>query len=180
MKTWAAQDDALLPRIRSARQNGVALLETDPATGAGVTGPLVGRWGEGNWGGSKDARLRTVRAGTALVVSGGRRFLVYGYFSSVTPSAMAVVFGALGGRYAMHLDMNAPEHTYLALYRPGKEALEVEHLVRIMGTLDKSSGGTTVPRFLGYADNRDFFWVARKSSAAEGGAPAPPARPPGQ
>jgi len=35
----------------------------------------------------------------------------------------------------------------------------VEHLMTGMSVLDKSSGDTVVPRFLGYSDNRDFFYV---------------------
>jgi hypothetical protein len=162
MKTWSRADDALLERVVSARQNGVPILERDPRTGQAVPGALVARWGEGNWGGSQESKLRTVRAGAGLSESAGRRFLVYGYFSSATPSAMAVVLAAYGCEYAMHLDMNAPEHTYLALYKPGEGKLDVEHLVRGMSVLDKTSGGTTVPRFLGFADNRDFFYVMRK------------------
>jgi hypothetical protein len=140
----------------------VPLLEPDARTGATVPGALVGRWTEGNWGGSQDSRLRSVRAGAGLQESAGRRFLVYGYFSNATPSAMAVVLAAYGCQYAMHLDMNAPEHTYLALYRARGGKLDVEHLVREMSVLDKTSEGTTVPRFLGFADNRDFFYMMRK------------------
>ncbi len=169
MKTWTRSDDALLERVRSARQNGVPLLERDPTSGEVVAGALVGRWGEGNWGGSQDARLRSVRAGAGLLERNGRRFLVFAYFSSATPSAMAVVLASYGCHYAMHLDMNAPEHTYLALYRAREGRLDVEHLVRAMSVLDKSSGGTTVPRFLAVADNRDFFYLARRRGPAPGG-----------
>jgi hypothetical protein len=175
MKTWSRADDALLERVRSARQNGVPLLERDSRTGTAVTGALVGRWGEGNWGGSQDSKLRSVRAGVGLQESAGRRFLVYGYFSSATPSAMAVVLASFGCQYAMHLDMNAPEHTYLALYRAKGGRLDVEHLVRVMSELDKTSGGTTVPRFLAVADNRDFFYLTRKRGTTRHG----PARPGG-
>ncbi len=173
MKTWTRSDDDLLERVRSARQNGVPLLERDSRTGLVVPGALVGRWSEGNWGGSQDSRLRSVRAGAGVQESAGRRFLVFGYFSSATPSAMAVVLASFGCQYAMHLDMNAPEHTYLALYREKDGKLDVAHLVRAMGVLDKSSGGTTVPRFLAYADNRDFFYLMKKRGAA----PHAPARP---
>jgi hypothetical protein len=31
-----------------------------------------------------------------------------------------------------------------------------------MDVLDKSSKGQVVPRFIGYADNRDFFYLLRK------------------
>ena len=83
-----------------------------------------------------------------------------------TPSAMALVLASFGCQYAMHLDMNAPEHTYLALYREKDGKLETEHLVRAMSVLDKTSAGTTVPRFLAYADNRDFFYLMKKRGAA--------------
>jgi hypothetical protein len=166
MKTWKSEDDVFLERVRFARQNGVPLLEPDPQTGAVGPGALVARWGQGNWGGSKDSKLRTVRAGAALQETGGRRFLLYAFFSSATPSAMARVFQAYGCAYAMHLDMNALEHTYLALYRAHDARLEVEHLVRGMSVLEKTSGETAVPRFVGYADNRDFFYVLRKPQAA--------------
>lgn len=166
MKTWSRSDDALLESVRSARQNGVPLLERDSRTGLVAPGALVGRWGEGNWGGSQDSKLRSVRAGAGLLERDGRRFLVFGYFSSATPSAMAVVFASIGCEYAMHLDMNAPEHTYLALYRAVEGKLDVKHLVRVMSVLDKTSGGTTVPRFLAFADNRDFFYLMKKRGAS--------------
>jgi hypothetical protein len=169
MKSWTRSDDALLERVRFARQNGVPLLERDPRTGRVAPGPLVGRWGEGNWGGSQDSRLRSIRAGAGLQESAGRRFLVFGYFSSATPSAMALVLASFGCQYAMHLDMNAPEHTYLAVYRAREGKLDVEHLVRDMGVLDKKSGDTTIPRFLAYADNRDFFYLLRKRGATPRG-----------
>ena len=47
-KTWTEADNALLPRIRFARQNGVALIESE-----GVPGTLVSRWGPGNWAGNE-------------------------------------------------------------------------------------------------------------------------------
>ena len=58
-----------------------------------------------------------MRSGSVARGSDGKRFLIYGYFPTATPSAMARVFQAYGCRYAMLLDMNALEHTYLALYR---------------------------------------------------------------
>ena len=106
--------------------------------------------------------LRTLRAGVCLQESEAGRFLIYGYFSSVTPSAMARVFEAYGCRYAMHLDMNALEHTYLAVYRRQQGGLDVEHLIRGMDVLDKKEGDRVVPRFLGFPDNRDFFYLLRK------------------
>lgn len=167
MKTWTEQDDSDLARIAYARQNGVPIIDFDPVAQKKAPGRLVGLWGEGNWSGSKDLKLRTLRAGAALQVADGRRYLIYGYFSTATPSAMARVFQAYGCRYAMHLDMNALEHTYLAIYQREGSRLVVEHLIQGMGVLDKSTGGVYIPRFLGYPDDRDFFYVMRKQPPKE-------------
>ena len=153
---------ASLARIKHARQNGVPLIEFDTTTQSSAPGPLVGQWGPGNWSGSQDKQLRTLRAGACLQEQQGRQFFLYAYFSSATPSAMARVFQAYGCRYAMLLDMNALEHTYLAVYRRQGEKLLVQHLIQGMSALDKSEAGQYIPRFLGYADNRDFFYVMRR------------------
>jgi hypothetical protein len=125
----------------------------------------VAQWGVGNWSGSADERLRTLRAGACIMADAGRRFLVYGYFSSATPRAMARVFLAYGCGYAMHLDMNALEHTYLALYPRSGAQLGVEHLVPGMAVLDKSLGTTLMPRFLSFPDDRDFLYLTRRKAA---------------
>lgn len=164
MQTWRESDDMQLPQIAHARQNGVPIIEVDPATQQSVPGRLVGQWGPGNWSGSKNEMQRTLRAGVALQEKEKKRFLIYGYFSSATPSAMARVFQAYGCRYAMHLDMNALEHTYLAVYRREGGNLIVQHLIQEMNVLDKNEKGRYVPRFLGYPDNRDFFYLMRKAN----------------
>lgn len=161
MRSWRSEDDGLVGTLRHARQNGVPLVEPG-AGGMPVAGALVAQWGAGNWSGSDDRQQRTLRAGACLVALEGRRFLVYGYFSSATPRAMARVFLAYGCSYAMHLDMNALEHTYLALYPRSGKQLGVEHLVPGMAVLDKSLGATLLPRFLSFADDRDFFYLTRK------------------
>ncbi len=161
MGTWSEADDRLLARIEFARQNGVPLIEPDPATGAPAPGPLVARWGPGNWSGSAEEKLRTLRAGACLLDAAGRRFLVYGWFSTATPSAMARVFQAYGCRYAMQLDINALEHTYLALYVRKGDQVVVEHLIHGMEEVDKATEGQMIPRFIGFADNRDFFYLYR-------------------
>jgi hypothetical protein len=161
MATWRADDAQRIGTPRHARQNGVPLVE--PGTdGAPTVGRLVGQWGPGNWSGGPDEKLRALRAGACLVAHEGRRFLVYGYFSGATPRAMARVFLAYGCHYAMHLDMNALEHTYLALYPRNGAQLGVEHLVPGMAVLDKTSGATLLPRFLGFADDRDFVYLTRR------------------
>jgi hypothetical protein len=161
MKTWQESDNVLLPRIAYARQNGVALVDTGP-DGKPEIAPLVNRWGPGNWSGSASAQLRTLRAGGCLLTSGNKRYLVYGYFSTATPSAMALVFSAYGCSHALNLDMNAPEHTYLATYTRRGDRMEVRHLVRAMATVDRTVDGKLLPRFIAYPDNRDLFYMVRK------------------
>ncbi len=163
MKTWTEDDDRLLPHIKFARQNGVALVESD-ADGAPIAGALVNRWGPGNWSGSADSQLRTLRAGICLLQAGGKQFLLHGYFSTATPSAMALVFHAYGCRYAMLLDMNAREHTYLAMYARRGDQIAVQHLISGMADIDRTAAGQLVPRFVGYPDNRDFFYFIRRKS----------------
>jgi hypothetical protein len=162
MKTWDAQDDGILPKIKHARQNGVPVVEFDEKSQATVPGRLVNKWGPGNWSGSEEMKLRTIRAGVALQSNGRNRFVIYAVFSDATPSAMARVFQAYRCRYAMHLDMNALEHTYLALYRRAGSQLFVDYLLSGMSEVDKMDSGGEVPRFLGYPDNRDFFYVIRR------------------
>jgi len=165
LRTWTAADDAQLARLRYARQNGVPLIEYDPASGSGVPGALVNLWGPGNWSGSENEDLRTLRAGLCLQQSGPHRFLIYGYFSDATPSAMARVFQAYHCRYAMHLDMNALEHTYLALYVHRGQQRVVEHLIEGMEAVDRTAGNELAPRFLAFPDDRDFFYLTRAGSA---------------
>ncbi len=164
MKTWTEEDTALVPDLMYARQNGVAVVTRDAATGAPVPGDRVSSWGGGNWSGSADAQLRTLRSGTCLREAGGRQFLLYAYFSSVTPSAMARVFQAYDCDYAMLLDMNSPELTYLAVYRQNAngDGLEPMHLNRYMAESDPWADDGRIPRFVGFADNRDFFYLLRK------------------
>ena len=164
LKTWSEPDDRELGRVRFARQNGVPLIEPNPASGRSEPGALVTQWGPGNWSGSEDKRLRTLRAGLCLQEHAGHRFLVYGYFSDATPSAMATVFQGYDCRYAMLLDMNALEHTYLALYRRQQGRFLIQHLVEGMSQLDKAGEGQYLPRFVGFPDNRDFFYLLRRRS----------------
>jgi hypothetical protein len=166
VRTWTIDDDAaLLPHIRYARQNGVPLIEYDSQRALGVPSDFVNLWGPGNWSGSANEDLRTLRAGMCLQENQQRRYLIYSYFSAATPSAMARVFQAYGCRYAMHLDMNALEHTYLALYpRQGNQRL-VEHLVGAMREVDRTSRGELAPRFLTFPDDRDFFYFTRRESS---------------
>ncbi|HTY65812.1 MAG TPA: hypothetical protein VMH36_04120 [Alphaproteobacteria bacterium] len=171
MKSWTSQDDALLPRIRQARQNGVPIIEAGGAGGGiPVPGALVARWGPGNWSGTAEEKLRSVRAGACLQETPLKRFLLYAYFSDATPSAMARAFQAYGCRYAMLLDMNALEHTYLAVYPHDSDRRVIEHLVEGMALVDKKAGGNRVlARFLEVPDDRDFFYLTRRESAQTAG-----------
>jgi hypothetical protein len=161
MKTWQQDDNNDINRLRHARQNGVPLIEPG-ADGRPAIGQWVTRWADGNWSGSAEGQQRTLRAGACLIESAGRRFLVYGYFSTATPLTMAHSFQAYGCRYAMHLDMNALEHTYLALYPAAGAQRDVQHLVTGMAVLDKQRGARLLPRFLAFADDRDFFYLIRR------------------
>ena len=167
LRTWTPADEARLGNVLFARQNGVAVVERGP-DGGGRPGDLVTSWGEGNWSGSIDGKLRAVRGGVGLQEHpDGRRYLIYAYFSTATPAAMARVFLAYGCRYAMLLDMNALEHTYLAVYRPGADGdVGVAHLVRGMEEVDTEIDGRRLPRFLAVPDNRDFFLVTRRPGIA--------------
>lgn len=164
MKTWQEADNAMIPRLAYARQNGVPVVVRDPETGQTVPGDRVASWGGGNWSGSADAQLRTLRSGACLRESGGRQFLIYAYFSSVTPSAMARVFQAYNCDTAMLLDMNSPELTYMAVYRQNQngDGLEADHLSRYMEESDPWLDGQRVPRFVTFSDNRDFIYLVRK------------------
>lgn len=165
MKTWSDADNSMLPHVRFARQNGVPIIQYDSAAGTSTPGTLVARWGPGNWSGSAEEDLRSLRAGACLEETPTRRFLVYGYFSTATPSAMARVFQAYGCRYAMHLDMNALELTYLAVYLHQQSQLRVEYLVKGMSESDKQTDRGPLLRFLVIPDNRDFFYLVRREAA---------------
>ncbi len=156
LKTWTVADNERLKDVAFARQNGVAIIEN------GMPGAQVKNWGAGNWSGSEDSKFRTLRAGICSQRSGNKRYLIYGYFSSATPSVMARVFQAYNCDYAMHLDMNALEHTYLSVFPTDGKNITAEHLVNGMKAVDKSFKDHSIPRFIGFPDNRDFFYLWRK------------------
>jgi hypothetical protein len=47
----------------------------------------------------------------------------------------------------------------LAVYRRSGSQFFIEYLVKGMSQVEKSASGGVVPRFLGYPDNRDFFYL---------------------
>ncbi len=159
--TWT---DALAEqswRVAHARQNGVPILEPDEAGEVWPT-PLISKWAAGNWAGSVDARLSSLRASTCTLQGEQSRYLVYGYFSAATPSAMALVLSAYGCDYAMLMDMNALEHTYLSVYDHEGEKLIPHHLATGMDVLDRVEDGVIYPRFVAFSDNRDFYVVTER------------------
>jgi len=158
METWTEAHQQVLPDLVMARQNGVPLIID------GVPGDRVTSWGGGNWSGSAEANLRTLRAGACMRTIGDRPFLIYAYFSSGTPSAMARTFQAYECDYAMLLDMNSQELTYMALYLHEGDEIEARHLVSGMADVDvRGSRGTRIPRFVSAPDNRDFFYLVRRN-----------------
>jgi hypothetical protein len=158
METWSEAHMDLMPGLVMARQNGVPLIEN------GVPADRVTSWGGGNWSGSAEANLRTLRAGACLRRIDDRPFLIYAYFSSGTPSAMARTFQAYQCDYAMLLDMNSQELTYMALYLHDGDEIEAQHLVAGMAEADvRGSRGTRIPRFVSAPDNRDFFYLTRRN-----------------
>ncbi len=162
MKTWTDEDLADLSSMRFVRQNGMPIIENWGGQRPPQPGAYVSNWTLGNWSGSQDKKFRSLRAGVCLSSQEGRDYLIYAYFSSITPSGMARIFQAYGCNYAMHLDMNALEHTYMSLYSRQKSADPTpQHLVRGMKVLDERFKGN-VPRYIGYPDNRDFFFLTLK------------------
>lgn len=163
LETWTEERDALASQIRFARQNGVSMLEPSAETGEVETNPLVLRWTGGNWASSPDAKLRSLRAAGSVVERNGTRYLVYSWFSDATPSAMTATLMSYGMEYSMLLDMNALEHTYMAVYEPTEDGPQPHHLVTGMSVLDRTDDqGHVLPRFLAFPDNRDFFTLSRR------------------
>lgn len=164
-KTWEEQDwKTLQNSIKHARQNGVPIIDgIDSTSQLPIPTKFVNKWGEGNWSGSTSSTQRALRAGICIQNKDKKQFLIYAYFSSATPNSMARVFQAYYCYYAMHLDMNALEHTYLALYHTSQNNIKIEHLIDEMKVLDVKYQEHTLARFLHIADNRDFFYLKRKT-----------------
>lgn len=166
VRVWEESDDALLWRVRHLRQNGPPLLVPEGETGRVVPGELVPHWSDGNWSGSVEGKLRSLRASLCVQESDRGSYLVYGYFSSHTPSSMARVLAASGCGVSMLTDMNALEHTYLSLHHFHSGEYAIHHLITGMEVLDRvSKTGLYLPRFVGLPDNRDFFTVLTRRAA---------------
>jgi hypothetical protein len=177
MKTWNESDNANVDNIKFARQNGVPLVMPDPAhphSGSGIPGEFVYDQGLGNWSGTADtyaadgktiikkSQQRSARAGACISEQHGHRYLIYGYFSSANPSAMARVFQAYQCQYAMHLDMNSAGQGYLGLLNILSDKNIVETAVSEMSARNTTLNGRTWPRYVGAPNSDDFFFILAK------------------
>ncbi len=160
MKTWPEDGDKDLRYLVHARQNGVPVVDGIDANGVSIPGALVNKSGDGAWSGSASGRPLTIRGGMGMQEHDGHRFLLLAYFTGATPNAMARAFQAYHCRYAMILDMNAPELCYSALYCRGKDGKinGAEYLIKEMSA---ANGGDHL-RFLQTNDTRDCFYLFRK------------------
>ncbi len=158
--TWPENGDQDFRYIVHARQNGVPLIDGIDANGVSIPGELVNNYGEGAWSGSANGRLLTIRTGMGIQEHDGHRFLLLGYFTGATPNAMARAYQAYQCRYAMTLDMNAPELCYSALYCRGGDGkiAGAEYLIKEMSA---ANGGNHL-RFLQTNDTRDCFYLFHK------------------
>lgn len=174
IKTWTEADNQLanLAQLRHARQNGLPLVDGIgpngiPVPGPVLTGALPARL-EGAWSGSASNSFDTPRAGACISEQNGKRFLIYGYFSLGRPSAMARVFQAQGCRNGIHLDMNSASQGYLGLLVGSGATLRTENPEPSMSganqTLSVGGRNVTVPRYVGRADEVDFFYFLAKSN----------------
>jgi hypothetical protein len=162
MKRWTAQDNKKLHLMRHIRQNGVPLIHRNE-NGIGIPGELVRHWGAGNWSGTAEAQLRAPRGGACLIQTPKEDYLVYAYFSAVTPSGMARVFQAYGCSFALHLDMNSPGQAYASLFSPKEDnggLLDIELLMTDMYAY--MGGNKKSPRYFIKPDYKDFFYIMKK------------------
>jgi hypothetical protein len=171
LKVWQDEDNRTMGLIRYARQNGVPIVYTED--GKIKPSPYVksSQRFYGNWSGSAEGKLQTPRSGICLSENNGSQFLIYGFFSTGTPSAMARVFQAYNCKVAMHLDMNNPEWAYFGLLsKVNSQDFIVEHASSSMAPKDKvlSIKGRKIqlPRFVAQPDKAnpgDFFYFTRRS-----------------
>jgi hypothetical protein len=79
----------------------------------------------------------------------------------------------------MHLDMNALEHTYLAVFVRADDRLGIEHLVAGMAALDPRTDAGVLPRFVGVPARRRATGRRGTTIAAGTGRPRPATTKPG-
>lgn len=159
--TWPENDKALLPRIKDARQNGVAVIDGyDKKKQQSIPGQYVGGkdYYSGGWAsGEYDSRIRS---GLCIQEVGGKRYLLFGYFPSARPSSMARLFQAYGCSYAMQLDINLSRASRLPIFEHAADGSikDAQFLHQYVGGV-AASGGL---EFVNVNDYRDFFYVIRK------------------
>lgn len=151
LRTWRDDDGFEAGRLLFARQTGYALLENG-AFGEHLMDP------NGNWSGSNDGHLLTMRAGVCLLNQEGHDWLVYGLFSATTPRGMAQTFKAYGCISATLLDMNSPLLTYAAVYHHEKGQISSDKLSKGM----RSASQVGRERFIDVPDSRDFFYLVKR------------------
>lgn len=161
-RVWSEADTLAVAKFKHARQNGMPLIEPDEKTGEPTPGKLVTQHMVGNWGDSSAGDPRSIRAGSCFQETPAGRFLIFGMFPVARPSVLVRVFQAFGCKFAMNMDMNAPMHTYAAVYGKRGKSVSAEHIYKPMATVDRIVGKWVLPRFLGFNDDRDFFYVTRK------------------
>jgi len=161
LKRWTKEDNKSLPNIRHIRQNGVPLIHRDE-NGQGIPGKLVKQWSRGNWSGSAKKELRAPRGAACLIETPRKNYLVYAFFSSATPSAMARVFQSYGCSFAIHLDLNSPGQAYGSLFRTQGDGSNI-NIELLMTTMHAYMGGNRAsPRYFVKPDYKDFFYIMKR------------------
>ncbi len=175
MKRWTEEDFKHISEMRFIRQNGVPLIypsytdideeemDTVDTKSRGIPGKWVNNWGGGNWSGSVKVELRTPRGAACILPTPDADYLVYAYFSSATPSAMARVLQSYGCHFAIHLDMNSPGQAYASLFKPNSNPKKIDSQL-LMTDMEGYMGGESAhaPRFLIKPDYKDFFYILRR------------------
>lgn len=145
--------EKLKREVIAARQNGVLLIDNYQV------GKYVNNWGQGNWSGSAEGSLKTMRSGICIQEKEQKRFLLFMAFISASPSTMAQTMRAFSCKFAMHLDMNAYMYMHNAIYsyQPEK-GYQVEYLNQHM----KYPSNIKRHRYIMDNNSRDFFYIKRR------------------
>ena len=163
MKTWSRADDALLPRVRYARQNGVPLLERDPRSGEVEAGRPPRTLGGGQLVGLAGLQA-AVGAGRGRPAGGGR--------TALPRLRVLLERDAIGdgpGLRRLPLPVrHAPRHerprAHLprALPREGGQARRRAPRSGHERPRQDVRQRRPSPAFSRFADNRDFFYLMKK------------------
>lgn len=159
IEKWPESKDVqsnLSKELVAARQNGVMLIDNYRI------GRFVNNWGHGNWSGSAERSLKTMRSGICIQEKGEKRFLLFMAFTAATPSTMAQTMQAFSCKTAMHLDMNAYMYMHNAIYTyEPQKGYEVQYLNQHM------KYPKTIKRHRYIMDNnrRDFFYLKRRQTS---------------